>query len=78
MFYRLKSIFKDKVSFLKKIQAYLEEYAKKVEQAPEVDLKYSIPEADLKQLRNHYLHYNAVVGIVNKPEAGRKRGIITA
>jgi hypothetical protein len=72
------TIFKDNVSFLKKIQTYLEEYAKQVEQAPEANIACNIPAGDLKQLRNHYLHYNAVVGMVNKPEAGRKRGIITS
>lgn len=70
------SIFKDNVLFLNKIKGFLEAYAQQVEENPTKELHYTIPKEDLMQLRNHYLHYNAVVGLVNKPEPHRKRGEI--
>lgn len=70
------TIYEDNVPFLQKIKSALKEYAKKVDESPNSDVKYEIEEEDLKKLRNRYLHYNAVIGLVNKPEEGRKRGEI--
>ncbi len=64
--------------FMTKIKAYLEEYKNKVIAAPTADVKHQIPDAELKHLRNRYLHYNAVIGVVNGPEDDRKRYIIPA
>lgn len=63
---------------LTKIKTYLDDYMKKVIASPTDNLIYEIPEVELKQLRNRYLHYNAVVGVVNGPEQDRKRYIIPA
>ncbi|MFC6095236.1 T6SS phospholipase effector Tle1-like catalytic domain-containing protein [Flavobacterium qiangtangense] len=70
------NIFPDHLALMQRIKANLETYADKVIASPSAQIKYQIPEADLKRLRNNYLHYNAVVGLVNKPEKGRIRDII--
>lgn len=67
---------KGNVIFLEKIKVALESYTQKVVESPTIDSKYEIEKEDLRKLRNNYLHYNAVVGLVNKPEEGRKRGEI--
>ena len=69
----LKNFNNNSKPFITKIKSYLDDYMKKVIAAPTADIKYQIPEAELKQLRNRYLHYNAVVGLVNSPEDNRKR-----
>lgn len=71
-----KNIFSDNIDFLNKIKSYLEDYAAKAIANPLLVINHKIPDNDIKQLRNHYLHYNAIVGIVNDPEPERKRDII--
>lgn len=71
-----KNIFSEHLNFITKIKAYLEDYATKAMANPLLVINHKIPNEDMKQLRNHYLHYNATVGIVNGPEPERKRDII--
>ncbi|WP_395077683.1 hypothetical protein [Flavobacterium sp.] len=66
------------LDLMKRLQSNLDDYAKKVIANPNGILKYEIEEEDLKKLRNNYLHYNAVIGIVNVPEKGRIRYIVPA
>ena len=73
-----KNFNKDSMILMTKIKSYLDEYMTKVIASPTADIKYEIPEVELKHLRNRYLHYNAVVGVVNGPEDDRKRYIIPA
>ncbi|WP_317197396.1 phospholipase effector Tle1 domain-containing protein [Flavobacterium psychroterrae] len=71
-----KNIFSEHMTFINKIKAYLEDYALKVIANPLDKIEHEIPKEDMRQLRNHYLHYNATVGIVNAPAPERNRGII--
>jgi hypothetical protein len=73
------NIFPDHLSLIKRIQSNIEDYATKVIANPTGEHHYIIAEADLKKLRNRYLHYNATndhLEIVNQPEDGRIRDII--
>ncbi|RZJ51721.1 MAG: DUF2235 domain-containing protein [Flavobacterium sp.] len=71
-----KNIFPKHVSFIEKIKTYLVDYATKAISNPLEVIEHEIPVEDMKQLRNHYLHYNATSGVVNAPEPERKRFII--
>jgi Uncharacterized alpha/beta hydrolase domain (DUF2235) len=66
------------LALMSRLQKNLEDYANKIIANPTASLQYEIDEADLKKLRNNYLHYNAVVGVINAPETGRKRYILPA
>jgi len=70
------NIFVDNIKFLSTIKQYLEDYATKAIANPLEIIEHKIPREDMKQLRNHYLHYNATTGMVNAPEPERKRFII--
>jgi hypothetical protein len=71
-----KNIFPEHLTFINKIKANLEDYAAKVMENPLEVIEHEITKADMRQLRNHYLHYNATTGMVNSPEPERKRGIV--
>ncbi|MDR7369755.1 phospholipase effector Tle1 domain-containing protein [Flavobacterium aquidurense] len=70
------NIFTDNIDFLNKIKKYIEDYAAEAIANPLDVINHKIPDADLKQLRNHYLHYNATATLVNAPEPERKRFIV--
>jgi hypothetical protein len=71
-----KNIFPQHLEFITKIKTYLQDYAKKAMDNPTEVINHDIPLTEMKQLRNHYLHYNATTGMVNAPEPERKRFII--
>jgi len=71
-----KNIFPEHLAFITKIKSHLEDYATKAIANPLLVLNHKIQDEDIRQLRNHYLHYNATVGIINGPEPERKRDII--
>ena len=70
------NIFPKHLTFIKEIKNYLEEYAAKAIANPLDAIDHQIPKEQMRQLRNHYLHYNATAGLVNAPEPNRKRGIV--
>lgn len=74
------NIFPDHLDLMKRIQKNIEDYKNTVIANPTADHHYHIAEADLKKLRNRYLHYNARLegGLieVNKPEKNRIRDIV--
>jgi hypothetical protein len=70
------NIFPNHLIFIKEIKNYLEEYAAKAIANPLDVIDHQIPKEQMRQLRNHYLHYNATAGLVNAPEPERKRGIV--
>ena len=64
------------VEFLNRIKSKIESYAAQVISSPKGNFRYAIALEDLKKLRNHYLHHNAVVsGLlnVNVPADGDRR-----
>lgn len=71
-----KNIFPNHLIFINEIKQHLEEYVTKVIANPLDSIEHQIPKEGMRQLRNHYLHYNATDGIVNAPESGRERFIV--
>lgn len=71
------NIFPDHLDLMQRIQKNIEDYTDRVIASPTANHEYLIRTADLKKLRNHYLHYNATATFINKPEnEERIRGIV--
>lgn len=71
-----KNIFEEHLKFIKKIRAYLEDYAEKAMANPLEVVEHEIPKEDMRKLRNHYLHYDATDDVINGPEPNRKRFMV--